>query len=125
MILVYDGECGLCNRVVQWVLTHDPDGPMRFASRTGRTGQMILRRLEGMSEVDSVILVHRSGAWIKSTAILELARYVGGGYALLTAGYVIPRRLRDWWYDAVARRRSSIAGACVGHAGQHADRFLP
>ena len=31
-VLLYDGVCGLCNRLVQFVLKHDTDARFRFAS---------------------------------------------------------------------------------------------
>lgn len=109
-ILLYDGVCGLCDRTVQWVLRHDPDGTMRFATLQGAIGRAAVARAPELTQVDSVVLLHKDGAWIRSTAVLEVLRYVGGAWSLALAAYVIPRPVRDWAYNAVARRRYRIFG---------------
>ena len=45
-IILYDGVCGLCNRLVQFLLTHDREGRLRFAalqSEEDRTNPMVAR----------------------------------------------------------------------------------
>ncbi|MEO6445722.1 MAG: DCC1-like thiol-disulfide oxidoreductase family protein [Gemmatimonadaceae bacterium] len=126
-ILLYDGVCGLCNRTVQWILRRDSDGPMRFATLQGPVGREALRRLPQLAVVDSVILLHPEGAWIKSTAALEIIRYVGGVWTLALVGYLCPRALRDWVYDSVARRRYARFGkleSCPLPSPAQRSRFL-
>ncbi len=126
-ILLYDGVCGLCNRTVQWILRRDRDGAMRFAALDSAVGREALRLLPTLSGVDSVILLHRDGAWVKSTAVLELARYVGGTWKLALLGYLLPRPVRDWMYDVVARYRYRVFGrfeSCPLPAPEHRQRFL-
>jgi predicted DCC family thiol-disulfide oxidoreductase YuxK len=54
-------------------------------------------------------------------------RYLGGRWSLLLALYILPRFVRDWGYDAVARRRYRIWGkydACPIPPPGVRDRFL-
>ena len=127
LILLYDGKCGLCNGTVQWVLKHDRDGTMLFAPLTSAVGREALAQLPSLAEIDSVILVHKEGAWIKSTAILEMMRYVGGIWGFAAAAYVIPRPIRDWLYDFIAKRRYGWFGqydSCPLPTPEEASRFL-
>ncbi len=109
-ILLYDGLCGLCDRTVRWIVRHDPGGAMRFATLQGAVGREALRRVPQLAPVDSIVLLHPGGAWVKSTAVLEIARYVGGVWGLAVAGYVLPRAVRDWVYAWVAKRRYAMFG---------------
>ena len=43
-ILLYDGVCGLCNRLNQFVLRRDPAGIFRFASLQSALAARILSR---------------------------------------------------------------------------------
>ncbi len=43
-ILLYDGVCGLCNRLVQFILRRDPSGMFRFASLQSTLAAGILAR---------------------------------------------------------------------------------
>ena len=126
-VLLYDGVCGLCNRFVQWVLQHDRHGTLRFATLQGPLGQEAVRALPELAEVDSVVLLYRDGAWVRSTAALEVARYVGGVWTLALAGYLVPRAWRDAAYDWMARRRYRMFGrfdACPIPSPETRQRFL-
>lgn len=126
-VLLYDGVCGLCNRFVQWVIKHDRAGTMRFATLQGAYGQDAMKSLPDLARIDSVVLLSRHGALIKSTAALEVARYLGGLHSLLLAGYLLPRGLRDGLYDFIARRRYGWFGkldACPIPPAATKERFL-
>lgn len=126
-IVLYDGTCRLCNRFVQFVLKRDRIGAMRFATLQGELGQAALRQLPEIADVDSVILLHREGAWVRSTAALEVARYLGGAWSVTLAAYALPRLMRDWLYDFIARRRYGLFGkhdACPAPAPEVRERFL-
>lgn len=43
-ILLYDGVCGLCNRLVQFILRRDPAGVFRFASLQSAVAERVLAR---------------------------------------------------------------------------------
>ena len=44
LIIFYDGVCGLCNRLVQFLLKHDKDGRLRFASLQSEFAAKVLGR---------------------------------------------------------------------------------
>jgi len=109
-LILYDGVCALCNGFVNFVLPRDSEGKVRFATLQGKWGRAVVQRNAELAAVDSIILVTPSGAYVRSTAVLEIARYLGGLWTLLLVGYALPRALRDWIYDAVARRRYQTFG---------------
>jgi predicted DCC family thiol-disulfide oxidoreductase YuxK len=83
---------------------------MRFATLQGRFGDEARAALPVLANVDSVVLLHREGAWTHSTAVMEVGRYLGGFWSVATIGYVIPRPVRDWLYSLVARVRYRVFG---------------
>lgn len=126
-LLLYDGTCGLCDRFVQFILRHDTHTVMRFATLQGRYGDAARKAMPELAAVDSVVLVTRSGAYVRSTAALEVMRYLGGVWALALVLYALPRPLRDWGYDVIARRRNRVFGrveACPLPAPDVRARFL-
>lgn len=127
LILLFDGTCALCHGTVKWILRRDRAGTMRFAPLDSPIGRDALRLLPSLAGIDSVVLLHRGGAWIKSTAALEIARYVGGVWSLALIGYLLPRAWRDALYDYVARtryRRFGRAEACDLPTPETRGRFL-
>lgn len=127
-VLLYDGVCGLCDSSVQFILRHDRKRSMRFATLQGETGQAAFARFPELRGVDSVILLRPDGASVRSTAVLEVARYLGGVWRLLAApGWLLPRALRDRVYDLVARHRYRVFGkldACRLPTPDERARFL-
>ena len=45
MIVVYDAHCLLCSGSIQFLLRHDRQGVLRFASMQGKTGRQLVRPL--------------------------------------------------------------------------------
>ena len=116
-VLLYDGECGFCDQSVQVILKHDRRKVMRFAALQSNYGREVVSRHQSLSNVDSLILIEpadKTGeekVFIRSTAVLRIAAYLGGIWKLLLVGYIIPRPLRDWMYAVVARNRHKILNA--------------
>jgi predicted DCC family thiol-disulfide oxidoreductase YuxK len=46
-LLLYDGVCGLCDHLVQFVLAHDPRGVFDFAPLQSATGRAAVAREGG------------------------------------------------------------------------------
>ncbi|MEX2528178.1 MAG: thiol-disulfide oxidoreductase DCC family protein [Gemmatimonadota bacterium] len=110
-ILLFDGVCNLCTASVRWVLPRDPDGNFRFASLQSEVGRKLLLDAGGNpEELDSVVLLEGGRLWERSTAALRVARKLKAPWPLLYAFILVPRPIRDWVYDLVARHRYRIFG---------------
>ncbi len=116
-VLLYDGVCGLCNRLVQFTLRHDHRDTFRFASLQGLTAARILER-HGQSpgDLDTFYVVtdlDQPGEHLRarSDAALFVLRELGGAWRVLAAiGGVLPKFLRDSAYKLVARNRYRVFG---------------
>jgi predicted DCC family thiol-disulfide oxidoreductase YuxK len=132
-VLLYDGVCGFCNKSVQMILDHDRRGEMRFAALQSDYGASVVERHPELRGVDSVVYVEkRPGAggervFMKSDAALRVAAYLGGFWKLLLAAKVMPRPLRDYFYDLFARNRYRLFGkydTCLLPPPEVRSRFL-
>jgi predicted DCC family thiol-disulfide oxidoreductase YuxK len=57
-ILLYDGVCGLCNRLVQFILKRDPAGVFQFASlQSGLAGRILARHGSDAGDLDTVYVL--------------------------------------------------------------------
>ena len=132
-LLLFDGECAMCDGTVQWVLDHDRQGVFSFAPLQGETAKAIVaRHPELPPTLDSLILVKQTpdGEVVRyhSDAVLGLARGLGGVWRLAGALRLLPRFLRDPWYRMLAANRYKLFGkleACRVPQPGEADRFLP
>jgi predicted DCC family thiol-disulfide oxidoreductase YuxK len=131
-VLLFDGECGLCNRVVQRILKADRRGTLRFASLQGRFAREVMAHHPELSGVDSMAWVEPIGdsagerVFIRSEAAFRIADYLGFPWRAMTVARLIPHALRDRVYDWVARRRHRWfprVPACSIPAAQSRDLF--
>ena len=132
-IILYDGVCGLCNRLSQFVLARDPAGRFRFAALQGTVaGEILTRHGRDPRDLDTLYLVLAPGRpeerlLRKSDAALWILRELGGAWRLAAVLRVVPRAIRDLGYDLVARTRYRLFGrydACPVPDPRHRARFL-
>lgn len=116
-VLLYDGVCGLCNRLVQFTLRHDRKRTFRFASLQGPTAARILER-HGHSPTDLDTFYVATDLdqpaehlRSRSDAALFVLQELGGHWSVFAAlGRLMPKNLRDALYNLVARNRYRVFG---------------
>ena len=127
-ILFFDGECGLCDRFVRFVLDRDPAGRFRFAPLQGPTFAAYRDRVDAPS-LSTVVLVDGGRISIRSAAALRVLTRLRWPWPLVgRLGLLVPRPLRDRAYDAVAARRRRWFGpppACRMPTTAERGRLLP
>ena len=131
-VLLYDGVCGFCNKTVQMILDHDRRGTMRFAALQSDYGRGVVGRHPGLRGVDSVVFVENSAdgaerVYVRSDAALRVLKYLGGAWKLLLVAKVIPKPVRDFFYDLFARNRYRLFGkyeSCMLPPPEVRSRFL-
>lgn len=114
-VLLYDGECGLCDYLVRMLLKRDCAARLRFASLQGVYGQAALRA-QGLppKNFDSLVFLPAGLAGaplLRSDGALAALEALGGGHAVLARiGRKAPVAIRDFGYRIVARTRYAIFG---------------
>jgi predicted DCC family thiol-disulfide oxidoreductase YuxK len=103
LVVFYDGECGLCNRFVLFLLKRDSAKVFRFAPLTGKMARQWLEDADLKGE--TVVLLDRDAVYRKSDAALRALAGLGGLWKIAKAGLWVPRLVRDGVYDFIARRR--------------------
>lgn len=117
-VLLYDGECGLCNRLVRSLLKSDRSGKLNYASLQSEPAQEYLRG-QGLPtrDFDSLVFVPDwnspviGGYLLRTDGALAAAAQVGGIWRLLTWLRILPRWLRDSFYKLIAKTRYALFGA--------------
>ncbi len=110
-VLFFDGVCNLCNWSVQFVIEHEKDPILRFASLQSNLG----RKVKSMAsfadpKLDSLILLKDGHLLTESKAAITLAGYLRWPYYGLSLFHVIPQWLLDPIYRFVAYHRYRIFG---------------
>ncbi len=105
-LILFDGVCHLCNASVAWIVEHDRHGIFRFASLQSAAGRAALAAANSPATLpDSMVLIDADGVHTRSDAAICIASRLGFPWRLARLGRLLPRRVRDWAYDCVARNR--------------------
>jgi predicted DCC family thiol-disulfide oxidoreductase YuxK len=127
-VLLFDGVCNLCNRLIRFIVRHDPSGRFKFASLQSEAGRQLL---EGSGfagqRPDSMVYLKKDRIYWKSDAVLELLYDLGSGWKLFYVFKAVPKILRDAMYGVVARSRYKIFGrtdSCPLPEPGQSSRFL-
>ena len=128
-LLLFDGECGLCQRSVKALIKYDRSGLMRFAPLGGETSTKALAALgqSDLANADSVVLITKGKAFIRSDAGIRALLACGGVWKLFGVFLIVPKPLRDWLYLWVAKRRKRFFAkrACPIPTAEERARVLP
>lgn len=106
-IVLFDGVCNLCNRSVQFIIRRDDKEKFLFASLQSEAGKALLQQFHLPSDADpeSIILIKGQAVYRYSSAVLQIARNLGGVWSLAYAFIILPRFVRDGIYKFIARNR--------------------
>ena len=133
-LVFYDGVCGLCNRLVQFLLNRDPSGRISYATLQGEIARAtLIPRGHDPADLDSVLVVAdwkgpNERVLTRSGAVLHAMSELGGAWRGLAAvGQVVPTPISDAVYGVIARRRYRLFGrfdACPLPRPEWRSRFL-
>jgi predicted DCC family thiol-disulfide oxidoreductase YuxK len=127
-IVLFDGVCNLCISLVRFIIKRDPLAKIKFTPLQSVTGQMLLKKNDlDVGDVNSVIYITGGKSFAKSAAVLHMLKDLEGGWKLLFGLMIIPKFIRDLFYDLIARGRYGITGkseTCMVPAQDIEERFL-
>jgi len=127
-IVIFDGECNLCARSVQFILRHEARPHFRFSPLQSAAGaRMLAAHGFPSTEVSSFVLVSDGQVFTRSTAAIRIAREFKLPWRFLRVLWLVPRPLRDLLYDWVARNRYAWFGkaeSCMVPTPELGSRFI-
>ncbi len=110
-VVLFDGMCNLCSGIVKFIETIDKKHFYKFTSLQSTHGQNLLEKFN-INKINNstFVLILGEEYFIKSTAALRLFKELGGIWKLLYLFILLPRPLRDLFYDAIAKTRYKLFG---------------
>ena len=133
LIILYDGVCGLCNRLNQFLLKRDRHDRFRFASLQSELGRSILQRHGANPDLlDTFYVIENYDSsderlLSRSDAALRVVRELGGVWTIFGIGALLPRFIRDLLYNSIARNRYRVFGkseTCMMPDPKYRTKFL-
>lgn len=127
-IVLFDGVCNLCNSSINWIIDRDPRARLRFAALQSAATQRLRQDYELPAELSTVCLIHKGRVHTRTSAALRIAAMLKAPWPLLSIFLIVPKFLRDPFYNLVAHYRYRWFGkqeACRMPTPELQARFLP
>lgn len=129
-VVFYDGLCGFCSQVTQFILARDRRDQFRFAQLQGAFASETLRpRGYDPTDLNTMFVLSDSGALMtKARAALFIGRELGGWVGVLSRLVAwLPDAILNWGYDRVAKSRYHLFGrtdVCVLPTNADRAKFI-
>ena len=126
-IIVFDGVCNFCNRIVQIIIRHDPSAQIHFAAQQSEAGEKLIKDYKVLTSTTSVIFIKNGLVYKQSDAVIEIAKLLTGWPSLFRYTIIVPRFLRNTIYKLIAANRYAIFGKqdqCMAPKEEDRGRFL-
>ncbi|QCR36957.1 thiol-disulfide oxidoreductase DCC family protein [Nissabacter sp. SGAir0207] len=129
-VVLFDGECPLCHRLVRVLLHADRQRTLHLATVQSDAGQDLLR-WAGLptDNFNTIAWIHGTDLQVRSDAFFAILAQLGWPWRALGALRLCPRGLRDAVYNGVAKNRyrwfgKLPAGSALPGEGEP-GRYLP
>ncbi len=118
-IVLFDGVCMLCSKIVRFIINYDKKDTFRFTAIQGEPGKNLAGDLNNPAgDPGTVILIEKGKYYYRSAAVLRIFKKLPGGWSLLYALIIIPAPVRDFFYKFVAKKR-------YGWFGRYDECLIP
>ncbi len=99
-LVLFDGVCGFCDRLVRWLIARDPDRRLCFSPLQGEAAAALrLRHPQIPRDLDTMVYVEVTGAgervYLRSEAMFRVLREVRSPWRRLAWLGVLPRFLTE------------------------------
>ncbi len=127
-IVFFDGVCGLCNHLVDFILRKDREGRILLAPLQGETAQERLPPGDRQN-VDTIVMLIDDHSYRRSSAIVRILWQLGGVWSFLgSLLWLVPLPLRNLGYRLVSSCRYRFFGrkeTCRLPTPEERGRLLP
>ena len=105
-VVLFDGVCKLCNGSVNFILPRDSKGRLKLAPLQSDYARAVLKKHgKNPDALNSMMLLEGERLTVKSTAVIRISKYLDRAWPLCMVALVIPRFIRDFIYDIIAKNR--------------------
>jgi len=127
-IILFDGVCNFCNRTINIILKYDKDAYFQFAPSQSNAAMGIMQQFSlEQQAITSVILIDNEKVYTKTDAVIQIANRLSGWPSLFSLLKFIPKSIRNFGYDLIAKNRYTLFGkraSCRIPDASIQDRFL-
>ncbi len=127
-IIIFDGQCNLCNFFVNFIIKRDRQALFSFVPlKTSRAKSLMTQYDLELPDADTIVLIKDENFYLRSKAIFEIIKDLQGLWFLLRIFRFLPASFNDFLYRSLSKNRYKIFGKsqhCMTPSEDIRSRFL-
>lgn len=124
-IVFYDGDCGLCSYIVQFILKNEREEKLLFCSLQSEFAiEFLKRKGHDATLLNTLYFFDGSKIYRKSSAALQIIKFLKSPWKVFLIFWIIPWFIRDIFYDLIASVRKKIVPTACSLERRNSTRFI-
>ena len=126
-LILFDGVCNFCNRMVNFAIRQDKKGKLKFTPLQSESGKNLVARFQVPATYDTLILIDKDNVYTYANAAIRICKYLDWPAKALYAFIIIPSFISQPFYKWFANRRYKWFGkkeSCMLPTPEVKNRFL-
>lgn len=127
-ILLFDGECNLCNNYVKFILSYEKSNLIKFSSLQSKLAYKIKSDFNLEEDyLNGILFFHNNILYKKSTALFIVSDFLIFPINFLYYFKYLPICITDFFYDIFAKNRYNLFGksdSCWVKSDEYISRFI-
>jgi predicted DCC family thiol-disulfide oxidoreductase YuxK len=126
-ILLFDGVCNFCNRMVNFAIRNDKKARLRFAPLQSVAGEALKKQYGVSPDADTIVFIDKGKAYTYARAAIRVCGYLSWPARFLYVFIIVPRFISQPVYKWFARHRYKWFGkkdTCMIPGAEVRSRFL-
>lgn len=129
-IVFYDGQCGMCQHAVQFILRHDHKSFFYFAALQSqwffKFYPEMYEKFKSSQNFETMVYFEKGVFFERSTAALKISRKLQFPFKFLYIFIIVPGFIRDGIYKIIAKNRHkwTTYTECPIPTTEEKNRFL-
>tara|TARA_Y100000589_G_C27198427_1_gene648166 strand:+ start:9868 stop:10269 length:402 start_codon:yes stop_codon:yes gene_type:complete len=122
--VIIDGDCVFCNYWGNYIILNDSSKSIFVTSSSSKIGIEFLEKTD-INPEKTILFLLNNKYYSYSDAVIKIALKLGGWHNVFLLGYLIPKKIRNFLYEYIAKRRKKImTNACHIQDLKNRDRFI-
>ena len=107
-IVFFDGECGLCSRVVRFINRYEKNDVISFSPLQSDFAIKVLANKNIKPDLNTFYFYSNDTITNRSSGILKIIPFLKWYFSFLLIFWIVPKFIRDFFYNLIAKNRLKI-----------------
>lgn len=109
-IVLFDGVCNFCNRMVNFAIRNDKKGKLKFAPLQSEIGTKLKNKFKFSPTADTIVFIDKGKQFTYANAGIRICKYLDWPAKAMYALIIIPSFISQPIYKWVAKNRYNWFG---------------